>query len=468
MRRTLLIAAAALAAALLCWLGTGPGLDAPTPAVAPARAATATAEAGDPVDGTVPPRPTRAAHERREAEPPPGSAGRRGRLPPDPAVYGLVSRSGRPVAERDVHVLGHDWRGTIVFEATRTDSLGQYRTRIQGGQHSVRVVWDGLVAEPPPRLGKSGPRPPTAAAAVDVTVDEQPVPADLRLPPGAIHLILRRKADQTPVPDVPVRLLGPDALDLRGKVGRHGELHARDLPAGTWTLELDLRGFRAPPLPTIWITDQQPEQVLALDLEPAGALDLRLVDARGQPVPASAALRLEVVQGPAPDRRPPTNQAEIAGGRRPTVLRFDQLAAGGFTLETAAEAVTDDLGPAVCFQPIEILEPPTAQVTLGEVTSADLPVRYRTYARLRGGKAGGGLHRRATLRVDRLDPRAGVQRILPAAWQTGSTHGGAHFEGYLLPGSYLLTFTGPNGEVHRAPLEVTGQDKLDRAFTLPW
>ncbi len=114
----------------------------------------------------------------------------------------------------------------------------------------------------------------------------------------------------------------------------------------------------------------------------------------------------------------------------------------------------------------EALAPVVAGVLPGRPAEAEFRVRWRSCVEITGmpqdhqGPA-------PTLRVERLDPETGIRGALPSPRPSIRNSRPPQFAGWLAAGSYWLTFTGAQGQVHRETLQIADR-AVRQTIPLPW
>ncbi len=202
---------------------------------------------------------------------------------------------------------------------------------------------------------------------------------------------------------------------------------------------------------------------VTMAIEAAGVLTLQLLDDTSEPVEISAALRMKLMHLDTNRDFGSRHDEHIGGRGRPKALTFSTLPGGRYTL-SIVDAVMKD---AVRYQPIERVDDREIYVRTGRTQAVDVRVRYRAYVRLIGATRGGKVDRSLTLRVRLAGEGAAAARVLPAGWQTGEMHGGAHFEGYLAPGVYNVVLRRADGREWTERL-VVEREAIEQTFPAPW
>jgi hypothetical protein len=466
MQRRLLALAALAAAALVLWLVWAGEQPAPDHAAAPT-----TREAADGDASQLQGPPVQRAQRppvRTELPPEKKVHGSTGGAPPDPRVHGQLSRAGLPVRDREVHVMGSPRRGGVFVQVTRTDALGQYGFQVPGaGAYRVYAGWDGMTQVPPAGRADRPAEPTqtqTAPASKEVEIEDQPVACDLVLPAGSMRVTTVDASTRLPLADVEVAMTWSSGTDLTGHTDRDGQMLATDLPPGPCTVALALRGYRAPPPCVVDTTTPCPEERVLL-LEPACILDVRVCDARGRLVAMEEAPAIEVVHSVTGAVSAPRRFRPGHGRRPPVAVQFEDLAEGPYAVRVADQLAERDGEPTVRYQCAEALAPVVISVVPGRPAEAEFRVRWRSYVEIQGvpqdhqGPA-------PALRVERLDAN-GIRRALPSPQPSIRNSRPPLFAGWLAAGSYWLTFTGAQGQVHRETLQVA-DEAIRKTFPLPW
>jgi hypothetical protein len=135
-------------------------------------------------------------------------------------------------------------------------------------------------------------------------------------------------------------------------------------------------------------------------------------------------------------------------------------------VRVADQLAEHDGEPTVRFQSAEGLAMQMVTVVPGRATAAEFRVRWRSYVEILGTTSDRE-SANALLRVERLDPQSGIRRALPAPRISVRNGRPPQFAGWLAEGTYWLTFTSPQGQVHRESLQVADKG-IKRSFQLPW
>lgn len=391
-----------------------------------------------------------------------GHAAREEVAAPKPsAVYGLVTRRGEPLLNREVQIVGRSADGEQVTETVLIGADGTYRVEVPDGGYRIGVV---QIYTPGTRVtkvrsgreqrqnfGLSLPRE-VVVAGVDQRVD-------LEAYPGRIEIRVRDTAG-VPVPNVGIGSnISMGWMTRTTSTDDLGFAFLDETPMGTFEIRLGSKWHVAVPKQNATVTAARPVAIVDFVLEPAGQLEVALVEPGGERVEISAALDVRVASVTAPTQNHRSGTSRTSG--RPTALEFTGLRPGRYAV-SIADAVESEAA-TVRYQPIE---PPAEQfvdVRAGQRETLEMRVRYRAYTRIRGVRSGGALAEDATLTVRHL---AEGRHVLPGPWQRGSRHNGWHFDGYLAPGTYALEFASESGGHWRELLTVT-YAPVEKTVALP-
>lgn len=386
---------------------------------------------------------------------------------PPTDVHGTLTRAGIAVPGRAIQLSGRSRDDQRIERSATTDGSGAYRIAVPDGRYDLLVPMVGVERAEEHSTTRSFRRAfaPLFAAYACVAVAGRPERCDLELPAGRITVRVRNAADGGAVANASVELQHTRAR-IAAPTDAAGWLTVADLDLAEWQVRAGARAFRAAS-DTVLLDARHADAAVELRLEPTGALDVRLLDESGAPVAISAALVLRVTHLDSGRELDCANRGDFRGTARPTELRFDDVPPGRVAVTLADLDEARDGVRHLRYQPIDAAAPAATEVAPGRVVRCDLPIRYRAYLRLRGEAADGTLAGDARLEVQRLDERSGSAVVLPAPWQHGNQHNGAHFDGYLAPGVYRLVFTAADGRQHAQHLTV-GHENIEHTVTLPW
>lgn len=371
-------------------------------------------------------------------------------------LHGTLTREGLPMANRRVHLIGTQ-QG---YREVLTDPQGRWSFDVNPGAHQLAVAFAGVTvgALRSPLAQRNGFFAYAIRKGVELTNASLFVP--LQLPAGAITIRAMSAKTNQPLAAVEIGLRR-GGIELFAVTDAAGMARYDDLAFARHLLTIAARGYTTCD-ESVELAESTPRAHIDVLLAPVGAFDLRLLDDTGQPVEISAAIQVAVTDLREQVPVLPSNMRELRQTPRPKVLRFDDLQADRFRIALHDEICGERI---LRYQPVDATAAIDVEVPAGVVTPIDVHVRYRAYVRLRAldrdGAMGDGV-----LAVERLDEREGTLRILPAPWQRGSRSGDAHFDGYLAPGTYALTFSSGERQ-HRDTLVVT-RENVDRSLPLPW
>ncbi|MCA8966987.1 MAG: carboxypeptidase regulatory-like domain-containing protein, partial [Planctomycetes bacterium] len=373
-------------------------------------------------------------------------------------LHGTLTRLGGPAPGRTVQLFAE----VQLVRQTTTDAQGRWAFEVAPGSHRLAVPFVGVTEEELTTFPYRGHRhPPLAAALVqDAEVTDASVFVALTLPTGAITVRALTASTALPVAGANVALRY-GMHELLTTTDAAGIAHFEDLDPMNHSLTVSARGFEVFQ-DGIELDALNPRRHLDAQLTPVGAFDLRLLDDVDAPVEISAAMSAVVTDLSSDTPVVPSNIRELRDTPRPKVLRFDDLQAGRFRIALRDEECGEKI---LRYLPVDATDPIEVDIPAGAVTPIDLHVRYRAYVRLRAHDRSGAMGD-GVLAVERLDEQLGTLRILPAPWQRGSRSGDTHFDGYLAPGTYALTFT--SGERQYRDTLVVTRENVDRTLTLPW
>lgn len=389
----------------------------------------------------------------RQPEPRRSRAGRSGLAAPasnGPAVHGIVTKRGKPVGDRMVECL-------TSRRSTRTAADGSFFLAVDPGTCLVAVPFAAGTRSLQSDYRHWPPDPQVSlhAALRRVLVGAGPVRWDLALPPGAILVTARDATSREPIPDVElvVRPPAPTTEQLHLVTDAGGRARFADVAAGTHRITGHRRGFERA---TAEVVVAQETRAVALLLEPTGALDVVLVDERGQPLPIPRAQTVDLLNMLTSGVRH-SNHRRGDPARR--AFEFDDVLPGSYWVTLPADRDVGDEGRRVRFAPAESRTLTEVEVVAGQVTRVEVPVLLRSYAKLSAVDREGNVAA-ASLRVEWLDPERGSAEVEPAI------AGDQGFRGHLVPGTYALTFE-RDGRTHREIL-IVDRAPIERTFTMPW
>ncbi|MCA8950983.1 MAG: hypothetical protein KDE27_15875 [Planctomycetes bacterium] len=386
-------------------------------------------------------------------------------IAPTPAIHGIVTRHGIPVAGREVRCRD---LATDRTTKTRTAIDGSYDFAVGSGNFEVSVeIGQGVTrAQHSYRSWPMDDGFRLCAAAAKCTVDAAAVRLDLELRSQTI--VVRALDARTLAPiagaDAVWRPPPPWTEELQLTTDAAGTARFDEIMPGRHTVAVTARAFRMAQM-EVELPTNAPNVTRDLLLEPIGALDVVLVDESGDPLEISAALEIRALHDLSAAVIEPSNGDAFRKKPRPRVVRFDELLPGHYRIALGRDDVTAAGEPTIRFQPVVVDSPAEVDVVAGRVARCEVRAHYRCYAVLRGvDQTGKSVD--ASLRVEWLDPVTGATRVLPAPWQQGGSRRAPQFEGYLESGTYALTFTASE-KVWRESLTVH-RAAVDRTFTIPW
>ncbi len=384
-----------------------------------------------------------------------------------PGVFGTVTQLGRAAPNRIIRVRGTRRNETEFVAQTTTDAEGRYFVATGPGQMHVRL--HGSEAKPHPSHTAQTPlvslsQIPVAHAYAEV--HDAPVRRDFVAPGGRVEVRVRDAERGTPIAGASVRsTISRGWMVWAQQTDSSGRCVFSDVALARFEFEATAALFLSSGDRVGHPTETTPTVFLDLLLQPESAIVVSLVDEGGKRVPISAALRLSVHRNGDPGPVTQTSRHGFRGKDRPTEITYGQLRPGPYRIALDDERVPDGTTTALRYQPVDAIHEVQVEALPRERVNAELRVRYRCYAQLRGRNHNGSVAHGSRVRIQRLD--GDTRRILPAPWQRREMHRDLHFDGYLAPGSYVVRFHGPDGQQWQERLDVT-REPITRDFDLPW
>ncbi|MFT4516400.1 MAG: hypothetical protein ACI89X_002997 [Planctomycetota bacterium] len=391
-------------------------------------------------------------------------------------IRGTVTRNGVGQPRREV-VCSSGWGKKSV--TTVSGRGGLFTFEVEPGEHELYAPH--MVGTTQRQSAYSNfplsVRDRVAAATASCTVKAADVALAMQLPVCALVVTFRNSQTFAPIPSATVtwRPPIPEEDELLVKADQGGRVRLSDVTLGTNTLVASARAFVGL-VKEVEVVAGEPDQLVEFLLDPAGAVDVVMVDERRQAIAVSRALviALHLVSPPAvlkvgyPGGEPvyPSNRKQFLSKERPLLTPFDHVFPGQYELHMDGDlygAAGDE--STVRFAPYIATGEHVIDVRLGELQRFELPVVQRSYATVRAVSQQGKLLN-GTLRVT-FQGSDGVWRLVhPAPWQHRARHAGAHFNGYLKSGTYALAFA-MGDRVWREQLVVT-ELVVDCTLRLPW
>lgn len=371
-------------------------------------------------------------------------------------VHGTLTRGGLPVAGRRVVLFDPRSRGV---EFAITDPQGAWSFPVGPGIYHVGVPFVGteLMTATDYRLM------PHSRPAI---VGSESVWMPIELGKGTVNL---RIVDASTTLGVAGTLVSLDRQLTKRSLTTDGAGHVRfdDLDPREVTFSIHKRGYSGQSVRSP-LSEQQPHASLEVALMPWGALDVEFVDAHGAASPVSMLMPMWLFSSRQQLAWPAKNSVKTGattptpvGGRPSLHERSWDLPPDTYHLAIADHFEADGTERFEPFAPIstELVVPG------GIVTRVSIPTRRRARVQVRIDPPA-ETNARIQLAVERLDPDLGVRRVRPVQWMLDQRESTLHFDGYLIPGTYSLSFA-LDGRRHVETVVVDTAD-IARSFRMPW
>lgn len=354
-----------------------------------------------------------------------------------PRLHGRVTRAGRPVAGRRVECKSLANFGAELDTVTAAD--GSYSFHLPAGKYEVEMPMREGRQVARPRWGRGYRGPPTelpvraAWRLVDLDEDTR---CDIELATGAIVVRAIDAVTFQLIPDVVVTWYAPPPMLQNLEITcETGTTRIDDVPDGPQTIGLSRRGYSSAMSDRFDV--QQDTHTIELHMQPVGAFDVVLVDARGEPTALTHEHQIEVRNVDTDRPAEAANRDAIRDRRRPHAIdrfRYDDLEPGRYRISGMPDRQPIH-GDSIRFAPFVFdptaPDPFTVDVPGGTVTEVRIPVRVRSAVELQPIDRWGNLTE-ARLFIERLDAGTGPTRVSP---YPSSVTG---YRGYLAPGSYSV------------------------------
>lgn len=402
--------------------------------------------------------------------------------PPIRTVRCLVTRRGVPAKGLTVQVIRTDGVRSTASQVRRlSDARGECAFQEVPGDCLVEVGPRPGHTQPHPfakvrRLSKNA-RAWLVRAPVQVPEDRDPDVVQLELPGTEISVAVIDSSTGRAIEGADVYIQRKDGgtkddliAGAFAKSDAGGGAEVLDLPWGTYAVTALTDRHAAPEPVEVVLTEREPDHPVELLLQPGGHINVRIVNAAGEPQPISMAFAPRV-RSQATGTYHPLARANSAGiGEEPRHVSAPRVPVGRYVV-SVKDHITVDVGVGtpgvrqytIRYQPTDEIHLNDVRVQPGEVTTVDLPVAYRAYVNLAGTSQGDTPDRNLAVSVtkDAGRPR-GIVRIQPAAWS-----GGSAFTGYLAPGIYTVQLRHRDGRSWTETL-VVERENIEKTFRAPW